>query len=52
MYRWVVLTNLPLGLGDHVRPLVHVGEEVGGADAGTGVETGAQVPVPAGILRS
>lgn len=33
--------------GDHVRPLVHVGEKDSRADAGLGVETRAAIPVTA-----
>lgn len=42
--------GLALGVdagGDHIGPLVHVGEQERGADAGLGVESGAAVAVPA-----
>ena len=41
------LLGLGARRGEHVRPLVHVGEEEGGADAGPGVQPGATIPVPA-----
>lgn len=34
-------------LSNHVRALVHIGQEKGRADAGLGVEPGALVSVPA-----
>lgn len=35
------------GVGEHIGPLVHVGKQKGGADAGLGVEARASVAMPA-----